>query len=131
MCLYCRACDWRSVRYLSGRFTLLLCDDNQTGACAYLSGTGLFGIGRASGTWGWRWIPRFFCRLFYFYIIPIISVITGPVYLFFLPAIHPATRKSFNVRLVNLNHLGFILSARMRDFHYGIYLRRQLVAVER
>ncbi|QSS65976.1 MFS transporter [Histoplasma capsulatum] len=101
-----------------------------TGACAYLSGTGLFGIGRASGTWGWRWIPRFFCRLFYFYIIPIISVITGPVYLFFLPAIHPATRKSFNVRLVNLNHLGFILSARMRDFHYGIYLRRQLVAVE-
>lgn len=80
----------------------------------------LFGIGRASGTWGWRWIPRFFCRLFYFYINPIISAITGPVYLFCLPAVHPDPRKSLNDRLVNLNYLGFILSARMRDFHYGI-----------
>ena len=82
---------------------------------AYLAGTGfVWGVGAilgpvvgggfsdSSATWRWG-----------FYINLIIGAITGPVYLFYLPAIHPASDKSLRDRLTSLDYVGFVLSAGM------------------
>ena len=82
---------------------------------AYLAGTGfVWGVGAILGpvvgggfsdsyaTWRWG-----------FYINLIIGAITGPVYLFYLPAIHPASDKSLRDRLTSLDYVGFVLSAGM------------------
>ncbi|KAI1380697.1 major facilitator superfamily domain-containing protein [Hypoxylon crocopeplum] len=82
---------------------------------AYLSGTGfVWGLGAilgpivgggfsdSSATWRWG-----------FYINLVIGAITGPVYLFYLPAIHPAADTPLRDRLVRLDYAGFVLSAGM------------------
>ncbi|KAJ5892903.1 hypothetical protein N7504_009594 [Penicillium tannophilum] len=82
---------------------------------AYLAGTGfVWGLGAilgpvvgggfsdSSATWRWG-----------FYINLIIGAITAPVYLFYLPAIHPAPGKSLRDRLISLDYVGFALSAGM------------------
>lgn len=81
----------------------------------YLTGTGfVWGLGAilgpvvgggfsvSSATWRWG-----------FYINLVIGAVTAPVYLIYLPAIHPAGGKSLHERLVNLDYLGFVLSAGM------------------
>lgn len=82
---------------------------------AYLAGTGfVWGLGAilgpvvgggfsdSSATWRWG-----------FYINLIIGAITAPVYLFYLPEIHPAPGKSLRDRLMGLDYVGFVLSAGM------------------
>ncbi|KAI0595292.1 major facilitator superfamily domain-containing protein [Biscogniauxia sp. FL1348] len=82
---------------------------------AYLTGTGfVWGLGAilgpvvgggfsdSSATWRWG-----------FYINLVIGAVTAPVYLFYLPAIHPAPGKSLHERLVSLDYVGFVLSAGM------------------
>lgn len=82
---------------------------------AYLAGTGfVWGLGAilgpvvgggfsdSSATWRWG-----------FYINLIIGAITAPVYLFYLPAIHPAPGRSLRDRLLSLDYVGFVLSAGM------------------
>ncbi|PLB36279.1 major facilitator superfamily domain-containing protein [Aspergillus candidus] len=79
----------------------------------YLTGTGfVWGLGAilgpvvgggfsdSSATWRWG-----------FYINLIIGAITAPVYLFYLPPIHPAAGKPLRDRLLRLDYLGFVLSA--------------------
>jgi MFS family permease len=81
----------------------------------YLAGTGfVWGLGAilgpvvgggfsdSSATWRWG-----------FYINLIIGAITAPVYLFYLPAIHPAPGRSLKDRLLSLDYVGFVLSAGM------------------
>lgn len=81
----------------------------------YLTGTGfVWGLGAilgpvvgggfsdSSATWRWG-----------FYINLIIGAITAPVYLFYLPAIHPGAGKSLHDRLMRLDYVGFVLSAGM------------------
>ncbi|RDW78580.1 uncharacterized protein DSM5745_05432 [Aspergillus mulundensis] len=81
----------------------------------YLTGTGfVWGLGAilgpvvgggfsdSSATWRWG-----------FYINLIIGAITAPVYLFYLPAIHPGAGKGLHNRLVRLDYVGFVLSAGM------------------
>lgn len=81
----------------------------------YLTGTGfVWGLGAilgpvvgggfsdSSATWRWG-----------FYINLVIGAVTAPVYLTYLPAIHPGGGKSLHERLVNLDYLGFVLSAGM------------------
>ncbi|KAI1132293.1 major facilitator superfamily domain-containing protein [Nemania abortiva] len=81
---------------------------------AYLTGTGfVWGVGAilgpivggsfadSSATWRWG-----------FYLNLVIGAVTAPVYLFCLPAIHPAgTDKPVRQRLITLDYLGFALSA--------------------
>ncbi|KAH8645408.1 major facilitator superfamily-domain-containing protein [Xylariales sp. PMI_506] len=50
----------------------------------------------------WRWA---------FYINLVIGAISAPVYLFFLPALHPVTGVSIRSRLANLDFVGFVLGA--------------------
>jgi MFS family permease len=82
---------------------------------AYLAGTGfVWGLGAilgpvvgggfsdSSATWRWG-----------FYINLIIGAITAPVYLYYLPAIHPAPGRSLRDRLLGLDYVGFVLSAGM------------------
>jgi hypothetical protein len=81
----------------------------------YLTGTGFFwGLGAilgpvvggsfsdSSATWRWG-----------FYINLIIGAITAPVYLFYLPPIHPAAGQSLRDKLVRLDYVGFVLGAGM------------------
>ncbi|PGH03526.1 hypothetical protein AJ79_07361 [Helicocarpus griseus UAMH5409] len=81
----------------------------------YLTGTGfVWGLGAilgpvvgggfsvSSATWRWG-----------FYINLVIGAITAPVYLFYLPSIHPAAGKPLHDRLMNLDYVGFVLSAGM------------------
>lgn len=81
----------------------------------YIAGTGfVWGLGAilgpvvgggfsdSSATWRWG-----------FYINLIIGAVTAPVYLIYLPAIHPGEGKSLGERLINLDYLGFVLSAGM------------------
>lgn len=81
----------------------------------YLTGTGfVWGLGAilgpvvgggfsdSSATWRWG-----------FYINLVIGAVTAPIYLIYLPAIHPGGGKSLHERLVNLDFLGFVLSAAM------------------
>lgn len=81
----------------------------------YLTGTGfIWGLGAilgpvvgggfsdSSATWRWG-----------FYMNLVIGAVTAPVYLMYLPAIHPGGDKSLHERLVNLDYLGFILSTGM------------------
>ncbi|KAI1162627.1 major facilitator superfamily domain-containing protein [Nemania serpens] len=80
---------------------------------AYLTGTGfVWGLGAilgpivggsfavSSATWRWG-----------FYLNLVIGAVTAPVYLFYLPAIHPAADTPLRQRFVTLDHLGFLLSA--------------------
>lgn len=82
---------------------------------AYLAGTGfVWGLGAILGpvvggsfsdsspTWRWG-----------FYINLVIGAITAPVYLFFLPSLHPAPGKTIGERLTQLDYAGFALSAGM------------------
>lgn len=82
---------------------------------AYLTGTGfVWGLGAilgpvvgggfsvSSATWRWG-----------FYINLVIGAISAPVYLFYLPSIHPAAGKPLRDRLVSLDYVGFVLSAGM------------------
>ncbi|KAL1870692.1 hypothetical protein Daus18300_005012 [Diaporthe australafricana] len=81
----------------------------------YLTGTGfVWGLGAilgpvvgggfsdSSATWRWG-----------FYINLVIGAVTAPVYLIYLPAIHPGAGKSLHERLVSLDYVGFVLSAAM------------------
>ncbi|PYI09470.1 MFS drug efflux transporter [Aspergillus sclerotiicarbonarius CBS 121057] len=81
----------------------------------YLTGTGfVWGVGAilgpvvgggfsdSSATWRWG-----------FYLNLVIGAITAPVYLFYLPAIHPGAGQTLRKRLVRLDYVGFILSAGM------------------
>ncbi|KAI5919055.1 major facilitator superfamily domain-containing protein [Camillea tinctor] len=81
----------------------------------YLTGTGfVWGVGAILGpvvggsfsdsaaTWRWG-----------FYINLVIGAITAPVYLFYLPTIHPAPVQSLHERLTSLDYVGFVLSAGM------------------
>lgn len=81
----------------------------------YIAGTGfVWGLGAilgpvvgggfsdSSATWRWG-----------FYINLVIGAVTAPIYLIYLPAIHPGGEKSLPERLVNLDYLGFVLSAGM------------------
>lgn len=82
---------------------------------AYLAGTGfVWGLGAilgpvvggsfsdSSATWRWG-----------FYINLVIGAITAPVYLLFLPSLHPAPGKMLRERLLRLDYVGFALSAGM------------------
>ncbi|OJD15549.1 hypothetical protein AJ78_04206 [Emergomyces pasteurianus Ep9510] len=82
---------------------------------AYIAGIGLvWGTGAilgplvggafsdSSATWRWG-----------FYINLIIGAVTSPVYLFYLPPVHPAPGKSFRHRLISLDCVGFVLNAGM------------------
>lgn len=81
----------------------------------YIAGTGfVWGLGAilgpvvgggfsdSSATWRWG-----------FYINLVIGAVTAPIYLIYLPAIHPGVEKSLRERLVDLDYLGFVLSAGM------------------
>lgn len=81
----------------------------------YIAGTGfVWGLGAilgpvvgggfsdSSATWRWG-----------FYINLVIGAVTAPIYLVYLPAIHPGEGKSLRERLFNLDYLGFVLSAGM------------------
>ncbi|PWY81738.1 MFS general substrate transporter [Aspergillus sclerotioniger CBS 115572] len=81
----------------------------------YLTGTGfVWGVGAilgpvvgggfsdSSATWRWG-----------FYLNLVIGAITAPVYLFYLPAIHPGAGQSLRNCLLHLDYIGFILSAGM------------------
>lgn len=81
----------------------------------YIAGTGfVWGLGAilgpvvgggfsvSSATWRWG-----------FYINLVIGAVTAPIYLIYLPAIHPGGDKSLRERLGNLDYLGFVLSAGM------------------
>ncbi|KAL5044237.1 hypothetical protein BDW71DRAFT_209450 [Aspergillus fruticulosus] len=81
----------------------------------YLAGTGfVWGLGAilgpvvggsfsdSSATWRWG-----------FYINLVIGAVTAPVYLFYLPSIHPTSGKTLRDRLARLDYLGFVLSAGM------------------
>jgi MFS family permease len=59
---------------------------------------GAFAISSAS----WRWA---------FYINLVIAAVTAPVYLTFLPSLHPAKGQNLLKRITDLDFLGFILSA--------------------
>ncbi|CAK7200447.1 hypothetical protein SEUCBS139899_003142 [Sporothrix eucalyptigena] len=50
----------------------------------------------------WRWA---------FYLNLIIGAVTAPVYIIYLPAIHPDTKRTVRQRLVSLDYVGFVLSA--------------------
>ncbi|PGH28822.1 hypothetical protein GX50_08434 [[Emmonsia] crescens] len=60
------------------------------------------GFSDSAATWRWG-----------FYINLIIGAITCPIYLFYLPAVHPARGKPLRDRLVSLDYVGFVLSAAM------------------
>lgn len=60
------------------------------------------GFSVSSTTWRWG-----------FYINLVIGAITAPIYLFYLPSIHPAAGKSLRSKLAGLDYLGFVLSAGM------------------
>ncbi|OJJ06778.1 hypothetical protein ASPVEDRAFT_56320 [Aspergillus versicolor CBS 583.65] len=82
---------------------------------AYLAGTGfVWGLGAilgpvvggsfsdSSATWRWG-----------FYINLVIGAITAPIYLLFLPSLHPAPGKTLRERLIRLDYVGFALSGGM------------------
>ncbi|EGC45406.1 MFS drug efflux transporter [Histoplasma capsulatum var. duboisii H88] len=60
------------------------------------------GFSDSAATWRWG-----------FYINLIIGAVTGPIYLFYLPPVHPASGKPLGERLKSLDYAGFILSAGM------------------
>ncbi|KAL4909245.1 hypothetical protein BDW74DRAFT_174443 [Aspergillus multicolor] len=81
----------------------------------YLTGTGfvwglgailgpVVGVGFSDSSATWRWG---------FYINLIIGAVTAPVYLFYLPSIHPGAGESLRNRFVRLDYVGFVLSAGM------------------
>ncbi|KFA61557.1 hypothetical protein S40285_03976 [Stachybotrys chlorohalonatus IBT 40285] len=81
----------------------------------YLSSTGfVWGLGAVLGpvvgggfsdsAATWRWA---------FYINLVIGAITAPVYLFYLPPIHPSPGQSLGDRVRRLDYVGFVLSAGM------------------
>ncbi|ERT02413.1 uncharacterized protein SPSK_05160 [Sporothrix schenckii 1099-18] len=61
-------------------------------------------VGGALSTSGatWRWA---------FYLNLIIGAVTAPIYVVYLPAIHPITGKTVRERLATLDYVGFVLSA--------------------
>ncbi|KAI1876140.1 hypothetical protein JX265_000610 [Neoarthrinium moseri] len=63
------------------------------------------GFSVSSATWRWG-----------FYINLVIGALSAPIYLFCLPAIHPASDKSLRERIVSLDYVGFVLSASMWVF---------------
>lgn len=56
----------------------------------------------SSATWRWG-----------FYINLVIGALTAPVYLIYLPAIHPASDRPLRERVLSLDYVGFALSAAM------------------
>lgn len=60
------------------------------------------GFSESAATWRWG-----------FYINPVIAAITAPIYLIYLPSIHPNTTQSLRQRVAELDFVGFILCAAM------------------
>ncbi|KAL2866905.1 major facilitator superfamily domain-containing protein [Aspergillus lucknowensis] len=98
--------------YLGGLNSLSVMTTQQERG-AYLAGTGfVWGVGAilgpvvgggfsdSSATWRWG-----------FYINLVIGAVTAPVYLFYLPSIHPAPGKTLRDRLSRLDYVGFALGA--------------------
>jgi MFS family permease len=56
----------------------------------------------SSATWRWG-----------FYINPVIAAVTAPVYLVYLPSLHPTTGKTILQRVKQLDFVGFVLCAAM------------------
>lgn len=81
----------------------------------YLTGTGfVWGLGAILGpVVGGGFSDSSATWRFGFYINLVIGAVTAPVYLIYLPAIHPGRGKSLHERLVKLDYLGFVLSAGM------------------
>lgn len=81
----------------------------------YLAGTGfVWGLGAILGpVVGGAFSDSSATWRMGFYINLVIGAVTAPVYLIYLPSIHPGAGKSLHERLVTLDYLGFVLSAGM------------------